>query len=136
MENQILRSLLTIRTRLSFYRNTLTIDENLNVNAKELEIISNRLNLNKEEALIVAGSFIVTTTKNRGFSFSELSSCLEIEVIELLCHVDLIKNLIEKGFLVEVSKENNKSFRNYAYGIEMLNIEFGISDDLGKKIVN
>ena len=136
MENQILRSLLTIRTRLSFYRNTLTLEENLNVNAKELEIISNSLNLNKEEALIVAGSFIVTTTKNRAFSFSELSSCLEIEVIELLCHVDLIKNLIEKGFLVEVSKEYNKSYRNYAYGIEILNIEFGISDDLGKKIVN
>ena len=136
MKNQILKSLLTIQKRLNSLREKISIEENIQINTKELEIISHRFNLSAIEALLLSGSFIELADGNGCFRLYYLARRLEIEILDLLIYQDTIKKLVEKKYLIEVSKETCRNSRIYVQGIDILNIEYGITDSFGNEVLN
>ena len=136
MKNQILKSFLTIKKRVHILRDRISIEENIEINAKELEIISNRFNVSNIEALLLAGSFIELVDGRGCFRLDNLAQRLEVEILDLLFYQEQFKKLVEKKYLIEVSRENCRNSRNFEQGIEILNIEYGITDSFGNEVLN
>lgn len=70
------------------------------------------------------------------FRLDNLAQRLEVEILDLLFYQEQFKKLVEKKYLIEVSRENCRNSRNFVQGIEILNIEYGITDSFGNEVLN
>lgn len=135
MKNQTLQTLAVIRKRLDNSRGNYTFEEVLENNKTEINFLSSKFNLKKEEALFLAASCIRTIeNRSKEFDIDGLSCVLEVNNFEILLYQKHLTSLIEKQLLVEYQKDCNRNCRYSKSAIELLNKEFMLHSSLGEHL--
>lgn len=108
MSNQTLQALAVIKKRLDDKGyEKVTFSEILELNKIDVEFLAKKFQLANEEALFLAASCLYVVERyNIRFDFTDVADVLRIDNIQALLYQNYFKSLIEKGFLVEIPKED------------------------------
>ena len=108
MSNQTLQALAVIKKRLDDKGyEKVTFSEILELNKIDVEFLAKKFQLANEEALFLAASCLYVVERyNIRFDFTDVADVLRIDSIQALLHQNYFKSLSEKGFLVEIPKED------------------------------
>lgn len=136
MKNQTLQTLAVIYKRIQNSRNSnSSFQEVMDSNKVEIDFLVNKFNLKMEESLLLAGACISTISgRNTNFDIDDLASQLEVNNFEILLQQQHLKSLVEKGFLVEFSKECRRNCHNFQPAIAIMNKEFALHTSFGQHL--
>ena len=103
----------------------------------ELSIMARGFNINEKEALFLSASciYVLEEWDTSEFRVGDLCSTLGIDNIEILLYLKYFRMLVEKGFWIEIPKENLPSPYDFKSAFEVLNYEFVLNTSLGEHLV-